>query len=77
MELLEIQHTPPHVPSPPAPCALPLRCAARPHLASSNFCHHLPTPSSQATITLPHATATVKGQEQEMEEEESPWISTE
>lgn len=77
MELLEIQHTPPHVPGPPAPCALPLRYAARPHLAPPNFCHHLHTPSSQAAITLTHATATAKGQEQEMEEEDKPSISTE
>lgn len=77
VELLEIQHTPPHAPGPPGPCALKLRYAARPHPASPNFCHHLLMPSSQATVTLTCASATAerfitlaKRQEQEMEEEE-------
>lgn len=79
VELLEIQHTPPHAPGPPGPCALQLHYAARPHPASPNFCHHLHTPSSQAPVTLVRVTAAAgwfiplaKMQEQKMEEEDNP-----
>lgn len=77
MELLEIQHTPPHAPSPPEPCALQLHHAERPHPPFPNFVHHLHMPSSQATANLTHVPNTAEGfitlaksQEQEMKEEE-------
>lgn len=57
VELLEIQHTPPHAPGPHGPCALQLRYAARPHPASPIVCYHLHTPSSRAIVTLTRATA--------------------
>lgn len=77
VELLEIQHTPPHTPSPPGPCALQLHHAERPHPATPNFLCHLHMSSSQATANLSHVPDTAEGsrtlaknQEWEMQEEE-------